>query len=78
MRKSNAERKRRAVIFEPGYALLQEPIDYLMRIIDRKTVGDAQILTCDGTRMDIDPFSRRRENNKKEARCISTREASVR
>ena len=56
MRKLNAERKRRAVIFEPGYALLQEPIDYLMRIIDRKTVGDAQILTCDGTRMDIDPF----------------------
>ncbi|MBQ5427520.1 MAG: pyridoxal-dependent decarboxylase, partial [Oscillospiraceae bacterium] len=47
------------VIFEPGYALLQEPIDYLMRIIDRKTVGDARILTCDGTRMDIDPFYRK-------------------
>ena len=47
------------VIFEPGYALLAEPIDYLTSIIDRKTIGDARILTCDGTRMDIDPFYRK-------------------
>ena len=51
------------VIFEPGYAVLADPIDYMMRVIDRKTVGDARILTCDGTRMDIDAFYQKENYN---------------
>lgn len=44
------------IIMEPGNALLAPPIDYLMSIIDKKDIGDKRILTCDGTRLDIDPF----------------------
>jgi len=47
------------VIVEPGYALTAAPIDYMMSVIDRKTVGDEPILTCDGARMDIDVFYRK-------------------
>ena len=44
------------MIFEPGNALLAAPVDYLMQVIDRKKVGTKNLLTCDGTRLDIDPF----------------------
>lgn len=44
------------IIMEPGNALLALPVDYVMSVIDQKKVGGKQILTCDGTRLDIDPF----------------------
>ncbi len=57
--KNNMDCGNVTVIFEPGNALLADPVDYLMSVIDRKNVGDARILTCDGSRMDIDPFYRK-------------------
>ncbi len=59
--KNSMDCKNISVIFEPGNALLADPIDYMMSVIDRKNVGDARILTCDGTRMDIDPFYRKED-----------------
>ena len=47
------------VIFEPGYALIEDPVDYIMSVIDKKKVGNTRILTCDGSRLDIDLFYRK-------------------
>ena len=44
------------IILEPGNAVLASPIDYVMSVIDQKIVGEKSICTCDGTRLDIDPF----------------------
>lgn len=44
------------IIMEPGNALLASPIDYIMSVIDQKLIDKKNILTCDGTRLDIDPF----------------------
>ena len=52
----NLKRDDVTVIMEPGNALLASPVDYVMSVIDQKTVGGKRILTCDGTRLDIDPF----------------------
>lgn len=44
------------LILEPGNGLLASPLDFITAVIDRKTVGSSRILTCDGSRLDVDPF----------------------
>lgn len=57
----NVDWKNTTLIVEPGNALLASPIDYVMSVIDKKRVGNRNILTCDGSRLDVDPFFHKKQ-----------------
>jgi diaminopimelate decarboxylase len=43
------------MIFEPGAALVATSIDFMMKVIDKKTINNNIYLTTDGSRIYIDP-----------------------
>lgn len=44
------------VIVEPGNALVASPVEFCTSILDTKILGNEKICSCDGSRIDIDPF----------------------
>ena len=49
------DKKKVALILEPGAALIASPFKYLCKVIDKKDVGENRIITTDGSCIHIDP-----------------------
>lgn len=49
------DKKKVALILEPGAALIASPFKYLCKVIDKKDVFDSRIVTTDGSCIHIDP-----------------------
>lgn len=49
------------VIVEPGSSIMASAFDYMMEVIDHKTVGGDYIVTTNGSCNDVDPFFNQRK-----------------
>lgn len=49
------DKKKVALILEPGAALIASPFKYLCKVIDKKDVGEHRIVTTNGSCIHIDP-----------------------